>query len=172
MDKIALFFGPLNGSVHHAAKIVAQEFGEENIDLIPVNQASINDLNKYGKIIFGISTVGKDTWDQEFSNTDWAEFFPVVRDFDFSSKKVALFGLGDHITYAYHFVDSMGFLARIILKNKGTLIGRTSPEGYNFQDSEALKEGLFLGLPLDEDYEKDLTPERVKAWVAQLKKEF
>jgi flavodoxin I len=172
MSKIALFFGPLNGSVHHAAKKVAQEFGEENIDLIPVSQASINDLNKYEKIIFGISTVGKDTWDQEFTNTDWAEFFPVVRDFDFSSKKVALFGLGDHITYAYHYVDAMGLLAKIILKNKGTLIGKTSPEGYTFQDSEALKDGMFLGLPLDEDYESDLTAERVKAWVAQLNSEF
>ena len=172
MDKIALFFGPLNGSVHHAAKIVAQEFGEENIDLIPVSQASISDLNKYGKIIFGISTVGKDTWDQEFTNTDWAEFFPVVRDFDFSGKKVALFGLGDHITYAYHFVDSMGLLARIIQKNKGSLIGKVSPDGYTFQDSEALKDGLFMGLPLDEDYESDLTPGRVKAWVIQLKSEF
>ena len=172
MNKIALFFGPLNGSVHHAAKVVAQEFGEEHIDLIPVSQASVDDLKKYGKIIFGISTVGKDTWDQEFTNTDWAEFFPAVRNFDFSGKKVALFGLGDHITYAYHFVDSMGLLARIILKNKGTLIGKTSPEGYTFQDSEALKDGLFTGLPLDEDYESDLTPERVKHWVAQLKNEF
>jgi flavodoxin I len=172
MEKIAIFFGPLNGAVHRVAKLVAEKIGSENVDLIHINGASTEDLSKYSKIIFGISTIGRDTWDQKFSNVDWAKFFPVVSDFDFTGKKVAIFGLGDHITYAYHFVDSMGQLAKKVVEKGGQLVGKVSPDDYTFQDSEALVGGLFLGLPVDEDFEPELTEGRVAAWVNQLKAEF
>jgi flavodoxin I len=172
MEKIALFFGPLNGAVNRVAKLVAEKIGSENVDLIHINGASVEDLSKYNKIIFGISTIGRDTWDQKFSNVDWAKFFPVVSDFDFTGKKVAIFGLGDHITYAYHFVDSMGQLAKKVVEKGGQLVGKVNPDDYTFQDSEALVGGLFLGLPVDEDFEPELTEDRVAAWVNQLMTEF
>jgi len=108
----------------------------------------------------------------KFGNTDWAKFMTHVYDFDFTGKKVAIFGLGDHITYAYHFVNTMGSLARIVIQNGGTLIGKVSPEGYTFQDSEALEKGEFLGLPVDEDFEPELTEMRVSNWVQKILKEF
>ena len=172
MSKIAIFFGPVEGSVHRVAKLVASKIGEEKAQLIQVNDASADDLSLYDKIIFGISTVGKETWDQKFSNVDWARFMPLVSEFNFTGKKVAIFGLGDHITYAYHFVNSMGDLARIVLKNGGELLGRVSPEGYIFQDSEALEEGKFFGLPIDEDFEPELTDSRVARWVEKLMNDF
>jgi flavodoxin I len=172
MNKTAIFFGPEGGSVHRVAKLVGSKLGEEKTQLIHVNQASTDDLARYDRIIFGISTVGKETWDQKFSNVDWAKFMPIVSDFDFKGKKVAIFGLGDHVTYAYHFVNSMGTLARIVLGNGGTLIGKVSPNGYDFQDSEALENGVFLGLPVDEDFEPELTDARVTAWVDLLMREF
>jgi flavodoxin I len=172
MSKIAIFFGPKDGSVHRVAKLVASKLGEDKTQLIHVNNASSDDLAGYGKIIFGISTVGKETWDQKFSNADWAKFMPIVSDFDFKGKKIAIFGLGDHVTYAYHFVNSLGTLAKIVLQNGGELIGRVSPEGYDFQDSEALENGEFLGLPVDEDFEPELTDKRVSEWVEKLKKEL
>jgi len=95
-----------------------------------------------------------------------------VCSFDFTGKKVAVFGLGDHITYAYHFVNSMGVLSKEVIKNGGNLIGKVSAEGYDFQDSEALEGGLFLGLPIDEDFEPELTDSRLDAWVAQLNPEL
>ena len=143
MSKIAIFFGPVEGSVHRVAKLVASKIGEEKAQLIQVNDASADDLSLYDKIIFGISTVGKETWDQKFSNVDWARFMPLVSEFNFTGKKVAIFGLGDHITYAYHFVNSMGTLAKIVQENGGELLGKVSPEGYIFQDSEALENGVF-----------------------------
>ena len=100
MSKIGLFFGPLKGSVHRVAEKVKAAFGEEQIELISVNEASATDLEKYDKIIFGISTVGKETWDSNYSNTDWSKFFPTISKVDYSGKTVAIFGLGDHITYS------------------------------------------------------------------------
>jgi flavodoxin I len=172
MSKIAIFFGPADGSVHRVAKLIAAKIGEDKTNLIQVNDATVDDLARYDKIIFGISTVGKETWDQKFSNADWARFMPFIYDFPFKGKKVAIFGLGDHITYAYHFVNSMGTLAKIVIENGGELLGRVSSQGYIFQDSEALDKGQFLGLPVDEDFEPELTDERVTAWIEKLMKEF
>lgn len=172
MKKIGLFFGPLNGSVHRVAKMVADKIGEDKVDVIHIAEASADDLDNYNQIIFGISTIGRDTWDQKFSNVDWARFFPVISEFDFTGKKVAVFGLGDQITYAYHFVDAMGQLAKKVQSNGGALVGKVSPEGYSFQDSEALVGGEFLGLPIDEDFESEQTEGRVAAWVDQLLNEL
>ena len=172
MNKVAIFYGPENGAVHRVAKLLASKIENLKPELIHVNEASAVDMERYDTIIFGISTIGRDTWDQKFGNVDWAKFMPTVTSFDFTGKKVAIFGLGDHITYAYHFVNSMGILARLVVKNGGQLLGKVSPDGYTFQDSDALEGGLFLGLPLDEDFEPELTEERLNSWVEQLKKEF
>lgn len=172
MEKIAIFFGPLNGSVHRVAKLVASKIGPEKADLIPVAGATAADLDKYSKIIFGISTIGKDTWQQKFDNVDWTKFFPVVSAYNFTDKKIAIFGLGDHLTYAYHFVDAMGLLAKTVRNQGGEIFGQVATEGYTFQDSEAIVEGRFIGLPIDEDYEPELTEARVSAWITALMKEF
>ena len=172
MEKIAIFFGPLDGSVHRIAKLVASKIGQEKVDLIHIASASAADLDKYTRIIFGISTIGKDTWQQKFDNTDWSHFFPIVNSFNFTGKNIAIFGLGDHITYAYHFVDSMGLLGKVIKKQGGEIFGATNTDGYTFQDSDAIVDGKFIGLPVDEDFESELTDERVSAWVNSLLKDF
>ena len=172
MGNVAIFFGPEGGSVNRVAKLLASKMEQQNPDLILINEATAVDLARYDTIIFGISTIGRDTWDQKFGNIDWSRFMPIVSAFDFTGKKIAVFGLGDHITYAYHFVNSMGILARVVIKNGGLLVGKVSPEGYDFQDSEALEGGMFLGLPIDEDFEDDKTDSRLDGWVAQLNKEL
>ena len=172
MNKTGLFFGPEKGSVHRVAEKIAAAVGEEKIDLISVNSASATDLEKYDKIIFGISTVGKETWDSEYSNTDWSKFFPEVGRIDYSGKVVAIYGLGDHITYPEHFVNAMGVLAKELKKQNVKIVGDVDPRGYDFDDSEALIGGKFIGLPLDEDFEPELTDERIARWLESIKSDF
>ncbi len=174
MSKIGLFFGPEKGSVHNVAEKVQKAIGEDLVDLISVNDATSADLEKYDKIIFGISTVGKETWDSEFSNTDWAKFFPEINKVDYSKKTIAIFGLGDHITYPDHFVNAMGVLAKEIRKEtpSAKIVGQVDTEGYEFEESEAIIDGKFIGLPIDEDFEYELTNERVGAWVKSIKDDF
>ena len=172
MSKIGLFFGPLKGSVHRVAEKVKAAIGEEQIELISVNDASATDLEKYDKIIFGISTVGKETWDSNYSNIDWSKFFPNISKVDYSGKTVAIFGLGDHITYSGYFVNAMGVLAKDLMKNGATIVGQVDPSGYEFDESEAVIDGKFIGLPIDEDFEPELTDERVANWVKTIKPAF
>jgi flavodoxin I len=172
MSKIGLFFGPLKGSVNRVADKVKAAIGEQNVDMISVKDASASDLEKYDHLIFGISTVGKETWDSTYSNTDWNQFFPNISKVDYSGKTVAIFGLGDHLTYSSHFVNAMGVLAKELIKNGAKIVGQVDPAGYEFDDSEALIEGKFIGLPIDEDFESELTDERVSNWVKTLKPAF
>lgn len=172
MSKIGLFFGPLKGSVHRVAEKVKAAFGEQEVELVAVNEASAADLEKYNLIIFGISTVGKETWDSNYSNTDWSKFFPNISKVDFSEKTVAIFGLGDHVTYSSYFVNAIGILAKELMKKGATIVGQVDPSGYEFDESEAIINGKFIGLPIDEDFEPELTDERVANWVKSIKPAF
>ena len=172
MNKIAIFFGPLDGAVHRVAKKVRDAIGEDNAVLVPVKDASVADLEKYDKIIFGISTVGKETWHAKYQNVDWANFLPEIGKTRYEDKTIAIFGLGDHVTYAATFVDHIGLLGRQLMENGATLVGQVPADNYEFDDSEAIIDGKFLGLPVDEDFEPELTDERVKNWVEQIRPHF
>ena len=49
------------------------------------------------------------------------------------------------------------------------LLDRFSTDGYEFEESEAIFDGKFIGLPIDEDFEPELTDERVAKWLDILK---
>ncbi len=174
MSKIGLFFGPEKGSVHRVAEKVKAAIGADLVEMVLVHDASAADLEKYDKIIFGISTVGKETWDSEYSNTDWAKFFPEISKVDYSEKTLAIFGLGDHITYPAHFVNAMGRLYREIKSAtpEAKVVAPVDPSVYEFEESDAVVDGMFVGLPVDEDFEPEMTDERVAAWSAEVKSAF
>ena len=124
------------------------------------------------KIIFGIATIGKDTWDHDHKNTDWDDFLPKLRKMDLTGKTVAMFGLGDNVTYASLFVDALGVLANELTSIGAKIIGQVDTDEYEFGDSKAIIDGKFIGLPINEDYESHLTDERVNKWVADIKPKF
>ena len=51
------------------------------------------------------------------------------------------------------------------------MVGYVAADKYDYSDSKSVRDGKFMGLPLDADNEDHLTEERVKAWTAQLKSE-
>lgn len=172
MSKIAIFFGPVGGAVNRIGDKIKEAIGEDKVEMVAVKGASVEDLEKFDKIIFGASTVGNDTWDSEFSNNDWAKFLPEIGKIDFAEKTVAIFGLGDHITYAHGFVDHIGLVGKELIKNGAELVGSVNTEGYEFDESEAVVDGMFIGLPIDEDFEPELTDERVATWIQLIKPDF
>ncbi len=172
MGKIAIFYGPVGGSVNRIADKIKSAIGAEKVEMIAVKDASASDIEKYGKIIFGISTVGKDTWDSEYSGNDWGKFLPEIGKVDYSDKTVAIFGLGDHVTYAKAFVDHIGLLGKELMQHGAVLTGHVDPDGYEFEESEALVDGKFIGLPIDEDFEPEVTDGRIKNWLGQIKPDF
>ncbi len=172
MSKIAIFYGPLGGAVNRVANKIKESIGEDKVEMVAVKDATVSDLEKFDKIIFGLSTVGKDTWDSEYSSNDWGKFLPEIGKTNYAEKTVAVFGLGDHVTYSHGFVDHIGLLGKELIKNGANLVGKVTTDGYEFDESEAVINGEFIGLALDEDFEPELTDERVAAWLELLKPEF
>jgi flavodoxin I len=102
---------------------------------------------------------------------DWEEFIDTVVDADPKGKKIALFGLGDQEVYSDSFVDGLAKIYKR-LKGKFDIVGSWPTEGYLFDDSDAVVNGKFVGLVLDEDNQIGLTDKRINEWVKQLKKDF
>lgn len=47
-------------------------------------------------------------------------------------------------------------------------VGSVSTDGYTFDDSAAVVDGQFVGLPLDDVNEDIKTDGRIDAWIAQI----
>ncbi len=165
--KIGLFYGTTTGKTESAAQIIRDEFGDDIVDLVDVSQADGSEFSEYEYII-----VGCPTWNIGELQSDWEGLYQELDNIDFSGKTVAYFGTGDQIGYGDNFQDAMGIIEEKISAQGGKTVGYTSTDGYDFNESKALRDGKFVGLALDEDNQSDLTDERIKAWVAQLKREF
>ena len=116
--------------------------------------------------------MGTSTWGFGDLQDDWAAVVDDLASKDLSGKKVGYFGSGDQGTFSDTFMDGIAIIDEEIQKTGATIIGKTSTEGYEFNESRAVKNNEFLGLALDEVNQSELTDERIDAWVEQIKKEF
>ena len=168
MSKIGLFVGSTTGKTEEAAEIIQKEFGgDEVVTIHNMTEANSEDFDGYQNLI-----IASPTWNIGELQSDWEGFFDELDNIDFKGKKVAYFGTGDQIGYGDNFQDAMGILEEKISSLGGTTVGNWSTDGYDFSESKAVKNGKFIGLALDDDNQAELTEERIKKWVAQLKTDF
>jgi flavodoxin I len=168
MEKIGLFYGSDTGNTENIALKIREKISKEQVYIIDMYDATIEEFAKYDKIILGLST-----WHDGQLQSDWDTFFEEFKEVDFTGKTVALFGLGDQYVYCDYFIDGVGIIGEVVIQNGGKIVGKWPTEGYEHTESKAeLEEGTFLGLAIDEDNQFDQTDERVDTWVEQIKKEF
>ncbi|MFV0468383.1 MAG: flavodoxin, partial [Dysgonomonas sp.] len=159
MAKIGIYYGSDTGNTQTVAEQLAKALGVASSSIFDVNKASA-DFSGYDVLLFGTSTMGLGDLQD-----DWDGFLDKVKTADLSGKKVALFGCGDSASYSDTFCDGVGKIYEAI-KNAGCeIIGQVSPEGYTYDSSEALVNGQFVGLLIDEDNESDQTAQRISLWV-------
>jgi flavodoxin I len=164
MKNTAVLYGSTTGNAEAVAKTIAKELDPAIFD---VASQPFSEVHKYQNLVLGTSTLAiGDLQD------DWDVFLPALVKTDLEGKNVALFGLGDADTYPDSFVDGMAIIYNAI-KDKGcTIVGLTDTDGYEFDESKAVVNGKFVGLPLDEDNQSDLTEKRLKSWIERLKNGF
>ncbi|QKF65275.1 flavodoxin FldA [Campylobacter corcagiensis] len=158
----AVIFGSSMGSTEEAAGLIADSLGTKALN---VSDCDANTLNSYDGLICGTST-----WNDGELQDDWDSF-----DFDslnLSGKTVALFGLGDSLSYSDSFCDGMGILYENFKKAGANIVGEVSTDGYEFDESRAVVNGKFVGLVLDYDNESEKSEDRISNWVSQIKKYF
>ncbi|NQY24788.1 MAG: flavodoxin [Arcobacter sp.] len=162
MSKIGLIYGSDGGMTEDVCKRLVKILGEDNIDLIEVQNSSTDEVSSYDKLILASST-----WGSGDLQSDWEDFEDNLDEIDFSGKTVALLGLGDQDGYGDTFAESLYLLHEKV--KAANVIGQTSTEGYDYEESLAVVDDMFLGLVIDEDNQDDLTDERLEAWANQIK---
>lgn len=164
-EKIGLFYASTTGNTEQVAGQIADAIGRDRVDMHDVATEGIVGMHNYRLLILGIPT-----WDFGELQEDWQEFWDQLSGLDFSSCRVALFGLGDQIGYGEWFLDAMGLLAQVVTAGGATLIGEWPVEGYEFDASKALTDDgtHFVGLALDEDGQPAETAPRIAQWVERI----
>ena len=163
MSKICVVYGSSMGNTEEAANLIAAELGVDDIYNIGSTTAEV--LNGYDKLVIGTSTWGSGDLQDEWDSFDLDSI--KVKD-----KVIALFGMGDSSSYSDTYCNGMGILFEKFSANGAKIVGAVSTDGYEFDESIAVKDGKFVGLALDADNRSDLTESRIKAWVEQIKPEF
>ena len=172
--RIKLIFGSDTGNTELVtADLVRFLDGEaaepDDVQVVEVSDLSLNDWD-HDKFILGIPT-----WYDGELQSDWEDYFEDFKSIDFTGKKVAIFGLGDQLGYEEWFCDGVGILAEVIMDNGGKVIGYTKKDdSYDLEElpKSLVNDSTFYGLCLDEDNQPELTEERLKKWVIQIKNEF
>ena len=162
--KVALIYGSSVGNTRFVAEKIHERFPEA--DLIPAETADIESLGLYDFLILGTST-----WGVGQLQDDFETFVEKFVELDLSDKTLALFGLGDQQTYPDTFCDGMGKLFENVENKQARFVGQWPADDYDFSESRAVREGMFVGLALDEDNEPDLTDNRIDAWSKQVRQE-
>ena len=164
--KIGIFYGSSTGQTELIAEKLQRLLGEERAELINVDIAKKEDLDRFPYLILGTPT-----WGVGEMQDDWEDFSEILSKANLKGKKIALFGLGDQDTYPDSFADGVGVLYEKI-RDKAEIVGRWPKNGYVFNESEAYRDHSFVGLILDQENQSEKTNERLAKWVEMLKKEF
>ena len=158
----ALFYASSTGNSEEIANKIASELGD--IEVFDLSQTDISKINDYEKVILGGST-----WGEGELNDDWDEAWDSFKTIELSDKTIALFGLGDQDGYPDDFCNALGLIYEHVSTSGAQIVGFTSTEGYDYEDSKAEIDGKFVGLVIDEDNQDDLTDERIKNWTDDIK---
>ncbi len=176
MARIGIFFGTNTGKTRKVAKMIKKRFDDETMaDPVNVNRSSVDDIAQYQYLIFGSPTLGEGVLpglSADCENESWEEFLPKLESVDFSGKTIAIYGLGDQVGYAHEFLDAMIDLYEFFKERGANIVGAWPTDGYEFEHSEAIIDGKFVGLALDLDNQSGLTEQRLDAWLKLIAAEF
>ncbi|MFW5851178.1 MAG: flavodoxin domain-containing protein [Bacteroidota bacterium] len=166
MKKILIIYGPRGGFTEQVADSLKSQFSRKfDTKSLPGSMVTSSTFREFDLIIFGIATLGQDSWNAGRQDIDVNQIQVIINKFDFTGKRVAIFGLGNSILYPEHFCDDMGIMEEILQEKNVSIIGYTSTYGYEFENSKALRNDKFCGLALDNDTEHEKTESRITAWV-------
>jgi flavodoxin I len=165
---VGLFFGTQTGKTEEAATAIAEAAG---VEATSVDDIGAGDLAGYDGIIAGVPTWHTGA-DEQRSGTAWDDYLDEIRALDLNGKPCAVFGMGDQAGYGDNYCDAIEELHNTFQAAGAKMLGYTDASGYEmYTESKSVQDGKFLGLPLDNDNEPDMTEGRAKAWVDQLKSE-
>ena len=157
MKSTIVIYGSSTGTCQAIAEKIATKLGVEAIDVASMDNAVIAN---HDNLILGTST-----WGAGEMQDDWYDGVNTLKSAGLSGKIIALFGCGDSESYCDTFCGGMKELKDAAVEAGATVLDGVSTDGYTFDDSEAVEDGKFVGLALDDINEDDKTDERIDAWI-------
>lgn len=165
---IALIYGTDTQNTERVAEQIQAYYGADTVNLFNLAEHDFEEiLASYEYFIFGAPT-----WYDGELQADWEEAVPLLEETDLNGKHFAVFGLGDQLGYGDWFVDAIGIIADAAEGSGAQRVGDFPNENYDFVSSKGLRDGVFLGLPIDEDNQPDLTEERLFSWLEDIAEAF
>ena len=170
MATIGVFYGSTAGVTEEIAEKLAEYFDEDTCELVNMEDFDdFDDMLQYDYLLLGYST-----WGSGEVQNDWRDPLVEMEDEkpDFTGKTIAFFGAGDCGTHGENFVSALGTLYDYFKEAGATIVGDVSTDDYTFSKSFAVRDGKFVGLPIDEINESDKTDERIENWIENLRQYF
>lgn len=166
---VAIIWGSTTGNTQSAADLLAIELAELGVSCYHVDKVTNEEMLRFDVVLIGVST-----WDIGELQYDWSDRIDGMAEHDGSKVQVGFFGCGDAVGYDDTFVDAFGIIWEKLEPRGAKLIGKWPVEGYDFTKSRSLcdSDTMFLGLPLDDDNEPELTEGRVADWATQIRSEI
>ncbi len=160
MKKTIVVFGSSTGTCEGIANDIAAKLG---IEAINVSDFTADVVAGNDNLILGTST-----WGAGEVQDDWYDGLDVIKSADLSGKTVALFGCGDSSSYSDTFCGGMAEIYNAVKTQGANIIGSVDATSYSYDDSEAVVDGKFVGLALDNDNEESKTAARIDAWIESI----
>ena len=157
MNTTIVIYGSSTGTCEAIAEKIASKLGCKALNVQELNDAIVAENQN---LILGTST-----WGAGEMQDDWYDGLKTLQNADLKGKTIAFFGCGDAWSYSDTFVGGMGELYNGIKDSGARFIGSVDTTDYKFDDSEAVIDGKFIGLPLDDINEDDKTDSRIDAWL-------
>lgn len=160
MAKTIVVYGSSTETCENIANTLGEKLGA---DVINAADLTAEQLESADNILLGSST-----WGVGELQDDWYDAIETVKGANLAGKKVAVFGCGDSASYSDTFCGAMKELYDAAKVAGATVVGEVSTDGYTFDSSDAVVDGKFVGLALDDVNEDDKTAERIDAWIPTL----
>lgn len=163
MNSTCIVYGSSTGTCQDLASRIATKLGVDSSNVFDAGSISAEQLNGFQNLILGTST-----WGAGEMQDDWYEGVKALKAADLTGKTVAFFGCGDSEGYSDTFCGGMAELYQAVKDKGANIVGAVATDGYTYDDSEAVVDGKFVGLALDDVNEDDKTDARIDAWVAEI----
>lgn len=161
MKKTIVVFGSTTGTCENIAQTIGTKLGA---DVINVADLTAGEIQSNDNLFLGTST-----WGAGELQDDWYDGVNLLKETGLAGKTVAIFGCGDSASYADTFCGGMKEIYNAANEAGANVIGAVPTDGYTYDDSEAVVDGKFIGLPLDDVNEDDKTEGRINSWIDSIK---
>lgn len=164
MKNVGIIFGSTTGTCEDLANTIASKVGGETINITDVTQEQIES--------FDVLLLGSSTWGCGELQDDWYDGVKLLKSANLSGKAVGFFGCGDGMSFSDTFCDAMGLIYDEIADSGCKFVGEMSTDGYSYDASAAEKDGVLIGVALDELNESDKSEARISAWVEKIESQL